>query len=263
MSFKMEESIYPAPGNYPGGTCSATTWSVLSPQLYWNFILGGTATISPKTVGSLTPCTPNVFNRTDSSTLTVKILPAAAVLLPINGNDIGSLETAASVAWKDFSTDGGTSNHVDTFEIKFNITSAPQSAIAAQALKWIGQSDSGFGAPCRDACVVTVNNVVHAATGKWLGGESTVSNVDPLRKNGDVTSISQADAIPGDFLIVDSANGKDGHIGICLNQGCSNVISNSSTHCTFTFESDDNARFSYTGSPYNDGTPSYWRAVLK
>lgn len=143
----------------------------------------------------------------------------------------------------------------------------PQPFIAAEAEKWINQSDQAFAdgqhANCKNGCLVTVNGLVYIATGKFLGGEANVTNLDDLRTNGDVTQIAQKNAVPGDFLIVDSVNKLYAHIGICRNVGCTNVISNSSTHCTFTFESDNDARFAYPTSPYNGGIATYWRAVLK
>ena len=139
-----------------------------------------------------------------------------------------------------------------------------QPRISAQARAWIGCYDGNFGAPCAEACVATVNHVVHKALSKWLGNDPAVNNTDVLRANGDVTALlTQISALPGDFMIVDSADGKNAHIGVCLDLGCTDVISNGSSTCRFVFRSSHNARFAYPGSPYNGGIARYYRAVTK
>ncbi|MGH7708710.1 MAG: hypothetical protein ACREM6_12425 [Vulcanimicrobiaceae bacterium] len=147
-----------------------------------------------------------------------------------------------------------------------------QAKIAAFAHCWKGRSDRRWlshGAKCSAGCVYTVNGIVHRATGMYLGGDASVNNVDPLRNDGDVAPIPQSESMPGDFMIVDSSDNQEGHIGICEDEGCTDVISNSSSYCTFTFDSPDNHRFGYPGSPgspaspYNGGNATYWRAVLK
>jgi len=134
-----------------------------------------------------------------------------------------------------------------------------QAAIAAQAIAWEGQSDKQFIPPgfnCHVGCVFAVNNLVHMATGNWLGGPAT-DNTDQVKGSGSVTPIAQGDAIPGDLIIVDSViNLKDSHIGICLSDKCKTMISNASHNCTFTFK---NQYFDYPGSPYAGGKRSFWR----
>lgn len=147
-----------------------------------------------------------------------------------------------------------------TVQSAAGITATQRSKIANLAASWkaANQSDRNFGAVCLDACVVTVEHLVNSAIGKYLGN-SQINNSDILKKSGAIAQISQNSSTPGDLLIVDSQNHADAHTGICEDNGCTDAISNSSSHCTFSFDSAHNARFSYPGSPYVNGTATYWR----
>lgn len=132
--------------------------------------------------------------------------------------------------------------------------------IAAAANAAYGTSDVGrkpAGVSCAVACVYTVNNIVHDATGEYLCGPG-LATTDQVKSCAQTALVSQATSRAGDFIIVDSLNGKDAHIGICLNTGCTQMNSNSSTNCTFTF---NNPKFDYPGSPYHNGYVTYWRMI--
>jgi hypothetical protein len=140
------------------------------------------------------------------------------------------------------------------------MTPALKQDIVNLAAQWKGPGvhyDGSFGAPCSDACVVTVNNLVHAATGHYLGS-SNVADTDTLKANGSISQIKPpTNPMPGDLMIVDSPNGKDAHIGVCETSGCTDVISNSSGDCYFDFDS--TTQFNYTTSPYPTGSAvTYW-----
>jgi hypothetical protein len=134
------------------------------------------------------------------------------------------------------------------------------SAIASAANAAAGTSDAGrkpAGVSCSVACVYTVNSIVHDATGEYLC-DAGLANTDQVKPCGQTALVSQATSRAGDFIIVDSTNGKDAHIGICLNSGCTQMNSNSSSQCTFTFR---NPNFDYPGSPYHNGYITYWRMI--
>ena len=135
----------------------------------------------------------------------------------------------------------------------------PSALIYASAVGQDGKSDMGFvpdGADCGDGCVYTVNGIVHLATGSWLCGSSATDNTDVVKKCDNVSQVTDGSQAAGDLVIVDSADLKEAHIGICLNSGCTQMNSNSSQNCTFTF---DDENFDYPGSPYTGGTVTYWR----
>lgn len=132
-------------------------------------------------------------------------------------------------------------------------------AINQAAVAQNGKSDKAFmgGTSCLEGCVLTVNNLVHQATGYWMGS-SAMNNVDVLRKSGAIVPVAKADTVPGNLIIVDSVDNVNGHIGICLSNGCDTMNSNSSHPCTFTFS---NLNFDYPGSPYHNGIISYWKVI--
>gem|GEM_PF-6781780 len=94
-----------------------------------------------------------------------------------------------------------------------------------------------------------MNNIVNDATGEYLCGPDLM-NTDQVKRCSQTALVSQATSKAGDFIIVDSTDGKDAHIGICLNNGCTQMNSNSSSKCTFTFT---NQNFDSPGSPYTNG----------
>jgi hypothetical protein len=135
----------------------------------------------------------------------------------------------------------------------------PSALIYAAAVGQNGKSDSGFlppGADCQEGCVYTVNGLVGQATGSYMCGDSTLYSTDQVKKCSNVSQITDGSQGAGDLIIVDSTNGRDAHIGVCLNSGCTSMNSNSSSNCTFTF---GNENFDYQGSPYTGGAITYWR----
>jgi hypothetical protein len=59
------------------------------------------------------------------------------------------------------------------------------------------------------------------------------------------TLVSPAQAMPGDIVI----QAQDGHVGICMNVGCTQVLSNSSSNASFTWVSNTSFSPSYSGGP--------------
>lgn len=132
-------------------------------------------------------------------------------------------------------------------------------AIVNAANAAYGTSDANrkpAGVPCNVACVYVVNSIIQSATGEQLCGD--IFNTDQIKSCAQTALVSQATSKAGDLIIVDSTNGKLAHVGICLNDGCTKMNSNSSSHCTFTFT---NTNFDYPGSPYTNGYITYWRMI--
>lgn len=149
--------------------------------------------------------------------------------------------------------DGGGGGSASGTAIPFN------AAILNAAQAQNGKSDRGFvpaGTSCRVGCVYTVNGIIQQATGETLCGN--INNTDQIKSCAQTALVSQATSMAGDLIIVDSPDGKDGHVGVCLNNGCTQMNSNSSSHCTFTFS---NKNFDYPGSPYHNGYITYWRMI--
>jgi hypothetical protein len=63
--------------------------------------------------------------------------------------------------------------------------------------------------------------------------------------SGRGTLVSPAQAQPGDIVI----QAQDGHVGICMNVGCTQVLSNSSSNASFTWVSNTSFSPSYSGGP--------------
>ncbi|NEQ48210.1 MAG: hypothetical protein F6K00_33630 [Leptolyngbya sp. SIOISBB] len=99
------------------------------------------------------------------------------------------------------------------------------------------------------ACAGMVNYVLHRAGIATLGGAPPYGSLGVLAvesdiKNGRGVAVNPAEAQPGDINIIDDYSGRGrGHIGICINVGCTRVISNSSSRAnagapSLTWESD-------------------------
>jgi hypothetical protein len=112
-----------------------------------------------------------------------------------------------------------------------------RSAIAQATARFWGVSSASGPDGGNQACAWMVNKVVYAATGKTLGANPDyVPSVEADLASGSGYRVSQSNANAGDIVI---AKGQ-AHIGICLNTGCTRVLSNSSSRARFVWESDIN-----------------------
>ena len=110
----------------------------------------------------------------------------------------------------------------------------------------------------QNACMWAVNQVIHNALGHYVAnGTMYVPTAVAAFDSGAATQIAQAQTIAGDLVVVTSADGEDMHIGVCLANGCTSIISNSSSQCNFDWIS--TAMFQYAGSPYNGGSAAFYR----
>jgi hypothetical protein len=106
-----------------------------------------------------------------------------------------------------------------------------------------GESTAEFGGG-NLACAWQVNRVLERAGIKPVGANATyVPSVHESLRGGRGTAVSSDQAQAGDIVIAPN----DEHIGICMDNGCNRVLSNSSSRAAFSWES--NANFDgYYGS---------------
>jgi hypothetical protein len=92
-----------------------------------------------------------------------------------------------------------------------------------------------------NGCMYAVNQVMQNAglqpfTGDGMGGVNIVAAINDCQ-SGRCDAVSAEQAQPGDIIIVDDGVSR-GHIGVCVNQGCTETISNSSSRQNFVWRSD-------------------------
>lgn len=97
------------------------------------------------------------------------------------------------------------------------------------------------------ACAWAVNRVLENAGISHLGGDAPdwVPSVEADLQNNRGTPIDRSQGRAGDIVI----SGGQEHIGICLNDGCTQVRSNSSSRAAFTWDSDTDFGGFYGSGP--------------
>lgn len=124
----------------------------------------------------------------------------------------------------------------------FNASAGSNARICAAANSYQGASTAAGPSDGRLACAWAVNNVLRNAGYSAIGGNA-VSGMESALRGGRGTLVSQAQATCGDIVI----EAGDSHVGICMNDGCTSVISNSSSKATFSWISSIDFRPSYNG----------------
>ncbi len=114
-------------------------------------------------------------------------------------------------------------------------------AAAAQANSMSSANGPGGGTV---ACAWAVNQVL-SSTGIAPIDTNNVQSMENALTSGRGTLVDPSQAVAGDIVI----QAQDGHVGICMNNGCTQVISNSSSHATFTWVSNTSFSPSYSGGP--------------
>jgi len=152
---------------------------------------------------------------------------------------------------------------VESFGVNQKVSTEPtQHQIANEAKYWTGRSDKQFipaGADCHEGCVYTVNGLVKATIGCGMTG--VTASTDEIKASSMVTQVMDQDnTVAGDLIIEDATSG-DAHVGIFLNDGCTEMMSNGSHNCVFSFGIPTSAYFvSPGGGPYNSGSiGTFWR----
>jgi hypothetical protein len=96
----------------------------------------------------------------------------------------------------------------------------------------------------RLACAWAVNNVIRNAGYQPVNGNA-VRSMESALQSGRGEQIDKSEAVAGDLVIQTGSGGN--HVGICLNSGCSSVLSNSSSRASFSWTSNFNFSPSYSG----------------
>ena len=96
------------------------------------------------------------------------------------------------------------------------------------------------------ACAWAVNNVLRAANVQTVDGDA-VQDMERVLNGGRGTKIESAGAVCGDLVLV---TGNTNHVGICMNAGCSQVLSNSSSRKAFSWVSGPTFAPSYNDPNY-------------
>jgi len=107
-----------------------------------------------------------------------------------------------------------------------------------------GQSTASGPAGGNEACAWQVNRVLAQSGIAPIGSNPDyVPSVESALQGGRGSAISPNQAQAGDIVIA----GGQQHIGICMNNGCSQVLSNSSSRAAFVWKSDRNFDGFYGG----------------
>jgi hypothetical protein len=110
--------------------------------------------------------------------------------------------------------------------------SEKQSAIATTAKDSVGKlstKDISGTNNGKVGCAAAVNAVVKESTGKEIGGGLSTAAMDSALQSGAGTRISVENAKAGDVIISPTSGAVSGHVGICAEDGCKTIYSNSSS----------------------------------
>ena len=110
------------------------------------------------------------------------------------------------------------------------------------AAAYCGASSASGPGNGRVSCAWAVNNVLTNAGIADLDSAS-VQGMENALEAGRGTLVDPSQAVPGDIVI----QAQDGHVGICMNVGCTQVLSNSSSNASFTWISNTSFSPSYSG----------------
>ncbi len=126
--------------------------------------------------------------------------------------------------------------------------SGPSSAICAQAAAFYGtntnvpNTDNG-----NKACAWSVNQVIQKAGLSQVGSNPyAVSSVQSALNSGRGTQIPASQAQCGDLIFANGAS----HVGVCMNTGCTSVLSNSSSQASFQWCSGSTFQTGQQGTIY-------------
>jgi hypothetical protein len=97
------------------------------------------------------------------------------------------------------------------------------------------------------ACAWAVNEVLQRASIKPIGN-SSVRVMESALQGGRGMRVAQGSARCGDIVLITESRGS--HVGICMNAGCTSVISNSSSNRSFTWMSTPDFKPSYKSGAF-------------
>jgi hypothetical protein len=122
-----------------------------------------------------------------------------------------------------------------------------------------------YGAPYRNECVAAVQAVLrHAGMRQIANGHGqlhlAVPSFIPALLHSGYTKTHKP--IPGDIVELAALRpGTGSHVGICTDTGCRTMISNSSTHGTFSWGYRDGQTTLAQNAAYGTGQPRYYHHV--
>lgn len=165
-------------------------------------------------------------------------------------NFLGALNSCSSIAATPTGGGAGDKSNTSADHPGQLITHSNGTAVEQKIVNSInshyGESSADGPDAGNEACAFEVNRVLQAAIGHKIGSEpNLVTSVeDGLRHEG--TQIGAKWAHAGDVVVLLGTRG--GHIGFCLNDGCSQVLSNSSSKARFRWVDSLNAYNEYYGA---------------
>jgi predicted chitinase len=113
---------------------------------------------------------------------------------------------------------------------------AVQQKIVQAINKHYGESTTAGPANGNEACAWEVNRVLQDAVGHPIGNNPNYEpSVEAALQTGAGTPVPPSQAHAGDIVVFDNAAANKGHIGFCMNDGCTQVVSNSSSHAAFNW----------------------------
>ena len=147
-------------------------------------------------------------------------------------------------------------NQCNTLETKRVSAGAGRASSVSQSASQLKGMDTSAGPEAgNQACVWAVNKVLANAgiepiggampRNPWPGNQVYVPGAEYDLQNGRGTQVSMGEAKAGDIVI----EADQWHIGICQNDGCSQVISNSSSRASFNWESNADFNRYYGNGP--------------
>jgi hypothetical protein len=147
-------------------------------------------------------------------------------------------------------TNGGTGSVAGGGSVSQNLPAlsgngtAKENSIAAAAEAYYRTNTSNGPGNGTVACAWSVNNVL-TSDGVAPLDSTSVQSLENSLTSGRGTLVDQSSAKAGDVVV----QAQDGHVGICLNDGCSQVLSNSSSNASFSWISNTSFSPSYSGGP--------------
>ena len=124
------------------------------------------------------------------------------------------------------------------------LATAITSQVSSAATAYYGASTAAGPGGGTVSCAWAVNNVLTNA-GEAPLDTNSVQSMENAINAGRGTLVDPSQATAGDIVI----QAQDGHVGICMNDGCTVVLSNSSSNASFTWKSNTSFSPSYSGGP--------------
>ncbi|HEY9644992.1 MAG TPA: glycoside hydrolase family 19 protein [Chroococcidiopsis sp.] len=107
-----------------------------------------------------------------------------------------------------------------------------------------GESSANGPDNGNEACAYEVNQVLQSSVGHKIGSNPNyVPSVEAALKDGAGTQVSAAQSHAGDVVVFQGSQGE--HIGFCMDNGCYQVVSNSSSRAQFSWVGDRSSYDAY------------------